>query len=252
MGYRVEYCWTGSDTPFLTESDSDRHDSDHHVGDTVAGIEPKTFEGYTPVSDNVKDLKLGVDESQNVVKFYYRQNVSLTANTDSKTYNGSEQSVEGYKTNLPGGESTSFDGVTLEGGKGTNAGDYPYTFADGTIGKVSSDNKYVVTGTTDGNLHISPVADEVVVKIAGKTGTEKYNGKQQTVSGWDVTEAPDGFDRSKIALAEGATAEAKGKDAVNQPLFQDAKDHAKRHRFFLTCCGAAPARHSMSGAALFS
>ena len=213
VGYRVEYCWTGSDTPFLTESDSDRHDSDHHVGDTVAGIEPKTFEGYTPVSDNVKDLKLGVDESQNVVKFYYRQNVSLTANTDSKTYNGSEQSVEGYKTNLPGGESTSFDGVTLEGGKGTNAGDYPYTFADGTIGKVSSDNKYVVTGTTDGNLHISPVTDEVVVKITGKTGTEKYNGKQQAVSGWDVTEAPDGFDQSKIALAESATAEAKGKDA---------------------------------------
>ncbi len=207
VGYRVEYYWTGSDTPLSTESHTG------HVGDQVTGLVPKAIASYTQVNDNVKDLKLGADESQNVVKFYYRQNVSLTANSKSETYNGSEQSVEGYTTNLPEDVSTSFDGVTLEGGKGTNAGDYPYTFANGTIGKVSSDNNYVVTQTTPGNLHISPVTDEVIVKITGKTGTEKYNGKQQTVSGWDVTEAPDGFDRSKIALAEGATAEAKGKDA---------------------------------------
>ena len=208
VGYSVEYYWTGSDTPLLTESRTG------YVGDQVIGLEPKAIAGYTPVSDNVQDLKLGADASKNVVKFYYRQNVSLTANSDtSKTYNGSEQSVDGYTANLPEGVSASFDGVTLEGGKGTNAGDYPYTFAEGTIGKISSDDKYVVTQTNPGNLHISPVADEVVVKIAGKTGTEKYNGKQQTVSGWDVTEAPDGFDQSKITLAEGATAEAKGKDA---------------------------------------
>ena len=205
--YSVEYYWTGSDKPLSSEKRSG------HVGDQVTGLEPKAIAGYTPVNDNVQDLKLGADESKNVVKFYYRQNVSLTANSDSKTYNGSEQSVDGYTTNLPEGVSTSFDGVTLEGGKGTNAGDYPYTFANGIIGKVSSDNNYVVTQTMPGNLHISPVADEVVVKIAGKTGTEKYNGKQQTVSGWDVTEAPDGFDQSKVTLAEGATAEAKGKDA---------------------------------------
>ena len=205
--YSVEYYWTGSDKPLSSEKRSG------HVGDQVTGLQPKAIAGYTPVNDNVKDLKLGANESQNVVKFYYRQNVSLTANSDFKIYNGSEQSVGGYMTNLPEGVSASFDGVTLEGGKGTNAGDYPYTFTEGANGKVSSDNKYVVTETTPGNLYIRPVADEVVVKIAGKTGTEKYNGKQQTVSGWDVTEAPDGFDRSKIALAEGATAEAKGKDA---------------------------------------
>ena len=205
--YRVEYYWTGPDTLLSSENCSG------YVGDQITGLAPKAIAGYTPVSDNVQDLKLGADESQNVVKFYYRQNVSLKANSDSKTYNGSEQGVDGYTTNLPEGVSASFDGVTLEGGKGTNAGDYPYTFANGTIGKVSSDNNYVVTQTTPGNLHIGPVTDEAVVKIAGKTGTEKYNGKQQTVSGWDVTEAPDGFDQSKVTLVEGATAEAKGKDA---------------------------------------
>ena len=206
VGYRVEYYWTGSDTPLSTESYRG------HVGDQITGLEPKAIDGYTPVSDNVKDLKLGADESKNVVKFYYRQNVSLTANfDDNKTYNGSEQSVEGYTTNLPEGVSTSFDGVTLEGGKGTNAGDYPYKFAKDTIGKVSSDDKYVVTQTTPGNLHISPVTDEVTITISGHNGGEKYTGKEQVVSGYDVSGLPAGVGEGDISFT--GKAEAKGTDA---------------------------------------
>ena len=206
VGYRVEYYWTGSDTPLSTESYRG------HVGDQITGLEPKAIDGYTPVSDNVKDLKLGADESKNVVKFYYRQNVSLTANfDDNKTYNGSEQSVEGYTTNLPEGVSTSFDGVTLEGGKGTNAGDYPYKFAKDTIGKVSSDDKYVVTKTTPGNLHIRPVTDEVTITISGHNGGEKYTGKEQVVSGYDVSGLPAGVGEGDISFT--GKAEAKGTDA---------------------------------------
>ncbi|WP_307981905.1 Ig-like domain-containing protein [uncultured Senegalimassilia sp.] len=208
VDYSVEYYWTGSDEPL---SPSEKH-SGHVVGDQVTGLEPKAIAGYTPVSDNVKDLKLGADESKNVVKFYYRQNVSLTANSDdNKTYNGSEQSVEGYTTNLPEGASTSFDGVTLEGGKGTNAGDYPYTFANGTIGKVSSDNNYVVTQTTPGNLHIGPVTDEVTITISGHNGGEKYSGEEQSVSGYDVSGLPAGVGEGDISFT--GKAEAKGTDA---------------------------------------
>ena len=206
VGYSVEYYWTGSDKPLSSEKRSG------HVGDQVTGLQPKAIVGYTPVNDNVKDLKLGADESKNVVKFYYRQNVSLTANSsDSKTYNGSEQSVDGYTTNLPEGVSTSFDGVTLEGGKGANAGDYPYTFANGTIGKVSSDNKYVVTEANPGNLHISPVADEVTITISGHKGGEKYSGEEQVVSGYDVSGLPAGVSEGDISFT--GKAEAKGTDA---------------------------------------
>ena len=205
VGYSVEYYWTGSDTPLSSEKRSG------HVGDQVTGLEPKAIAGYTPVSDNVKDLKLGADESQNVVRFYYRQNVSLTANSGFTTYNGSEQSINGYTTNLPKGVSTSFDGVTLEGGKGTNAGDYPYTFANGTVGKVSSDDKYVVTQATPGNLWISPVTDEVAITISGHNGGEKYNGKEQVVSGYDVSGLPAGVGEGDIGFT--GKAEAKGTDA---------------------------------------
>ena len=205
VDYRVEYYWTGSDTPLLTESHTG------HVGDQVTGLQPKAFADYTPVNDNVQDLKLGADESQNVVKFYYRQNISLKANSDSKTYNGSEQGVDGYMTNLPEGVSASFDGVTLEGGKGTNAGDYPYTFANGAIGKVSSDNNYVVTQTTPGNLHIGPVTDEVTITISGHNGGEKYSGEEQSVSGYDVSGLPAGVGEGDISFT--GKAEAKGTDA---------------------------------------
>ena len=205
VNYSIEYYWTGSDTPISSEKRSG------HVGDQVTGLAPKAIAGYTPVSDNVQDLKLGADESQNVVKFYYRQNVSLKANSDSKTYNGSEQGVDGYTTNLPEGVSASFDGVMLEGGKGTNAGDYPYTFANGTIGKVSSDNNYVVTQTTPGNLHIGPVTDEVTITISGHNGGEKYSGEEQSVSGYDVSGLPAGVGEGDISFT--GKAEAKGTDA---------------------------------------
>lgn len=205
VNYSIEYYWTGSDTPISSEKRSG------HVGDQVTGLAPKAIAGYTPVSDNVQDLKLGADESQNVVKFYYRQNVSLKANSDSKTYNSSEQGVDGYTTNLPEGVSASFDGVMLEGGKGTNAGDYPYTFANGTIGKVSSDNNYVVTQTTPGNLHIGPVTDEVTITISGHNGGEKYSGEEQSVSGYDVSGLPAGVGEGDISFT--GKAEAKGTDA---------------------------------------
>ena len=142
--------------------------------------------------------------------------MTLTANSDTKTYNGSEQSVDGYTTNLPEGTTASFDGVTLNGGKGTNAGDYAYTFADGTVGKVSTDNNYIVTEVTPGNLHISPVNNEVTITIAGHKGGEKYNGEEQTVEGYDVSGLPSGV--SKDDIASNGSAEVKATDAGTYPM----------------------------------
>ena len=212
VDYSIEYYWTGSDTPISSEKRSG------HVGDQVTGLAPKAIAGYAPVSDNVQDLKLGADESQNVVKFYYRQNVSLKANSDSKTYNGSEQSVDGYTTNLPEGVSASFDGVTLEGGKGTNAGDYPYTFANGTIGKVGSDNNYVVTQTTPGNLHIGPVTDKVTVTITGNSATLQYSGSEQSVTGYSFATSDNRYREANVKFQGEAVAKGTNAGTYNMNL----------------------------------
>ena len=207
VNYKVEYYWNGSDKPFATDSASGKY------GETINNIEPKSFSGYTAVSNDAQSLKLSVDENQNVVKFYYYKNVTLTANSDTKTYNGSEQSVDGYTTNLPEGTSASFDGVTLSGGKGTNVGDYAYRFADGTVGKVSTDNNYIVTEAKPGNLHISPVTNEVTITITGHKGGEKYNGEEQTVEGYDIVETtlPTGVAASDVVFA--GTASVSGTNA---------------------------------------
>ena len=207
VNYKVEYYWNGSDKPFATDNASGKY------GETINNIEPKSFSGYTAVSNDTQSLKLSVDENQNVVKFYYYKNVTLTANSDTKTYNGSEQSVDGYTTNLPEGTNTSFDGVTLNGGKGTNVGDYAYRFADGTVGKVSTDNNYIVTEAKPGNLHISPVTNEVTIAITGHKGGEKYNGEEQTVEGYDIVEAtlPTGVAASDVVFA--GTASVSGTNA---------------------------------------
>lgn len=227
VNYKVEYYWNGSDKPFATDNASGKY------GETINNIEPKSFSGYTAVSNDAQSLKLSVDENQNVVKFYYYKNVTLTANSDTKTYNGSEQSVDGYTTNLPEGTSTSFDGVTLNGGKGTNVGDYAYKFADGTVGKVSTDSNYIVTEVKPGNLHISPVTNEVTIAITGHKGGEKYNGEEQTVSGYDVSGLPAGVTDKDVTYA--GSAEVKATDAgtyqmnLNEDLFSLTGDAAKNY-----------------------
>lgn len=207
--YRVEYYWNGSNEPFETFNASGKY------GDTISAS-PKSFSGYTAVSNDAKSLKLSVDEGKNIVKFYYYKNVTLTANSGTKAYNGQEQSVDGYTTNLPEGTTASFDGVTLNGGKGTNAGDYAYTFADGTVGKVSTDNNYIVTELNPGNLRISPVNDEVTVTITGHKDGEKYNGEEQTVEGYDVSGLPSGVSEGDIAFT--GSAEVKATDAGTYPM----------------------------------
>lgn len=209
VNYKVEYYWNGSDDPFETDNASGKY------GDTISAS-PKSFSGYTAVSNDAKSLTLSDDENKNIVKFYYYKNVTLTANSGTKAYNGQEQSVDGYTTNLPEGTTASFDGVTLNGGKGTNAGNYAYTFADGTVGKVSTDNNYIVTELNPGNLHISPVNDEVTVTITGHKGGEKYNGEEQTVEGYDVSGLPSGASEGDIAFT--GSAEVKATDAGTYPM----------------------------------
>ena len=226
VNYKVEYYWNGSDDPFETDNASGKY------GDTISAS-PKSFNGYTAVKNEAKSLTLSVDEGKNIVKFYYYKNVALTANSATKTYNGQEQSVDGYTTNLPEGTTASFDGVTLNGGKGTNAGDYAYTFADGTVGKVSSDNNYIVTKVNPGKLQISPVAKEVIITITGHKGGEKYNGEEQTVEGYDVSDLPSGVTKDDIAF--NGSAEVKATDAdtyqmnLSEEQFSLAGDAAKNY-----------------------
>ena len=69
----------------------------------------------------------------------------------------------------------------------------------------------------DGWLKIDPVETEVVVKIAGNTKTETYNGKEHSVEGYTVTSISNPLYTANDFTFSG-TAEAKGTDAGTYPM----------------------------------
>ncbi|MDO4388523.1 MAG: InlB B-repeat-containing protein, partial [Eubacteriales bacterium] len=148
--------------------------------------------------------------------------VTITGNTDTQVYNGSEQSVTGYTTDVG---SKTIDVALKEAGKdtakGTDAGKYymGLTKEDFTVTSANYSNIKVVV--VDGYLEITPITDEVTVTITGNHDSKVYNGSEQSVTGYttDVGSKP-----ITVALKEGSKAEAKGTDADHYPMGLTAND----------------------------
>lgn len=210
--YTVNYYWNGTKEKVAKSKTV----STGYVGKKVEEAPDDNVKDCTPVSDASKTIKLVKDENENVINFYYYKNVELTAKSDTVTYNGKKQSVSGF-TGAP--KDADFSEIKV-GASGTNAGTYPASFAGGTVGKVDATGKYVVTGVTSGKLVINPVTKQVVITITGHNGGEKYNGEEQSVSGFDVSGLPEGLTKDDIACD--GKAEAKGKDAGTYPMNLEA------------------------------
>ena len=103
--------------------------------------------------------------------------ITLVANSGTRTYNGAEQSIEGF-------ESTTMNGYTVSGltavTKGTNVGEYTNTVFDGTA-KVEKDGvdvtDKVVVKTRAGKLVITPKSINTQEITVTKPADSKYDGK---------------------------------------------------------------------------
>ena len=130
--------------------------------------------------------------------------VTLTSASDSKVYDGTaltkpEVTVTG---SFVDGEVTDIKatGTITDVGTVTNT----ITFAKGEKFK---DSNYAIT-KTEGTLEVTPITDKVTVTITGNTKTVRYNGKEQSVTGFTYT-APEGV---KVTPKDGFKPEAKGTD----------------------------------------
>lgn len=157
---------------------------------------PIAIEGYTAVSNASQTITIGT--GTNEINFYYYKNVELTAVSDSKVYNGSEQTISGY-TGAP--EGVTFNGISASG-SGTDVGEYDVTFAEGTLNTVDTTNKYIVTKATPGKLTIA----KRDVTVTGESVTKVYNGQTQEINGYTVDNLVKGHEMT------GVTYSAKGKD----------------------------------------
>ena len=146
--------------------------------------DPKTIANCTivPEHDGTKSITVDPDSDNNVITFYYYKNVTLTANSDTVEYDGTERSVSGF-TGAP--EGADFSTINV-GATGIDAGTYPAAFADGTVGKTDAAKKYIVTEAKNGSLVISPISTVITIEAASKT--MEYNGEALTNNGYTFTQ----------------------------------------------------------------
>ena len=204
LSYTVHYYWNGTNDKVAEDKTVDSQTFNETVTET-----PVPVNGYTPVSADSKTITIGTDTNANVITFYYYKNVELKANGDTVTYDGQEHSVSGF-TGAP--TDADFSAIKV-GAKGTEAGTYPANFDEGTVGTVDATGKYIVTGTTDGNLTINPIGT-VTVTIKGNHDSKVYNGIKQSVTGYTVVSISDNnYKETDFSLKVGVEAKATGTNA---------------------------------------
>lgn len=186
--FTVNYLWDNKPIPNIPST----------TGSDALGTKviPNTdIDGYTLISGQQTSMKIGTGE--NVLNLNYYKNVTLTANSDTKTYDGTEHTVTGYtakdnKDNLV--EGLTFTGVDSPSVSGTDVGEYDVTFSANAKKAISTDKLYTVTDTVNGKLEITPRK----VTLTSETASKAYDGTPLTRPNVKVT--GDGF-----VEGEGAT-----------------------------------------------
>ena len=188
--YTVNYYLNGTTTKV-----ADSITGTKALGHTMTAFPDDTITGYTPISNESQTITIKANSDENVINFYYYKNVTLTANSDTKTYDGNEHSVSGF-TGAP--EEADFSAITV-GASGTDAGTYNAIFPDRTKGTVDGTGKYIVTEANPGKLTINKRS----VVLTSANAEKVYDGKPLTKN--EVTASGDGFVGS-----EGATYDVTG------------------------------------------
>lgn len=177
------------------------------VSGTDAGTYPNNVTGTAKVSDaagnDVTSQFSVTTESGSLV--INKAKATIAPKDATKAYDGtdlkaSEFVTEGFVKDQ-GVKSATFTGSQLNVGT-SKSGIDGYVLADGT-----NANNYDITKGT-GNLEVTPVSDEVTVTITGNAATLKYDGTEQSVTGYAVVcsnglYTANDFDFTGAAVAKG-------------------------------------------------
>ena len=147
--------------------------------------------------------------------------VTITENSATATYDGKEHTVTGYKSmtadNTLYDVAASVQETPTEAwtAKGTNVGEYPVGIESKDFKNTNANFSNVEFVVVDGTLKITPVTDEVIVTIMGKTKTVTYDGKEHSVFGYDATPSNKLYNPKEDMQFEGFDEDmtAKGTDA---------------------------------------
>ena len=157
--------------------------------------------------------------------------VTITGNHDSRVYNTSEQSVTGFTTDV----GTKAISVVLADGseavaKGTDVGNYKMGLTEDDFVVTSDNYGNIKVVVVDGYLDITPTSDEVTVTITGHTDTRTYNGREYTVTGYDVSSSNPFYTEADFRF--NGTASVSGTDADSYPMGLTEDDFSNTNRNF--------------------
>ncbi|MDY6067287.1 MAG: MBG domain-containing protein, partial [Candidatus Faecousia sp.] len=175
LTYTVKYLWTdGMGSGTAIEGVQDKVVKNVTFGDVIVEG-PIDITGYTPVETGKVESRM--DAESKVITFLYYKNVTLTATSDSAVYNGTTQTLSGYTSSEAEAE---FEGVTASG-SGKDVGKYAVTFSgvSGREQKISKNGRYLLTGTVDGKLTITPAT----LTVKTKSDSKVYDGTALTAPG---------------------------------------------------------------------
>ena len=172
------------------------------------------------------DLALKIAPAESIV-------VKIAGNTKTVTYNGEEQSVEGYTvTSNPANATVTLVGKAIA--SGTDANTYPMglTAADFTATSPNYENVHVEV--TDGYLKINPITDTVTVTVTEKSDTVVYDTNEHSITGYKTMTANNALYDVKKNVAETQTAAwtAKGTDVGEYPVGIVSGDFANTSKNF--------------------
>ena len=149
------------------------------------GIKADDFENtsgnFTNVEFVIVDGALKIAPAESIV-------VKIAGNTKTVTYNGEEQSVEGYTvTSNPANADVTLVGKAVA--TGTDADTYPMGLTAADFTATSPNYETVVIKVTDGWLKINPVSDKVTVTVTEKSDSVVYAGQEHSVTGYETMAA---------------------------------------------------------------
>ena len=155
------------------------------VGEYPVGIKAGDFENtssnFTNVEFVIVDGALKIAPAESIV-------VKIAGNAKTVTYNGEEQSVEGYTvTSNPANADVTLVGKAVA--TGTDADTYPMGLTAADFTATSPNYETVVIKVTDGWLKINPVSDKVTVTVTEKSGSVVYDGQEHSVTGYETMAA---------------------------------------------------------------
>ena len=184
------------------------------IGDaTIKGTDADTYKGtldaaqFENINKNFKDVTFKVvDPGELVIK---PVEITLTSADAEKVYDGTE--LTNNKVTVTAGAFVGSDGATYnvtgsQLNKGTSKNTFTYQLNEGT-----KSTNYAITKVY-GNLTVNPVTDIVTVTITGHSRTEKYDGEEYTVSGYEIAADNSLYETSNVQF-NGAKDSATGKNA---------------------------------------